>query len=214
MWSALGYHASARAANEGPPFGGPSDSSTRQPVVRNREQPAPRLRLQDLTPRLVKKAGSSSVIWVMLDELEMLYRERLQDYTRAAAAIVGDEDSGRDAVQDAFTNAVRKRRRFRGDGSLEAWVLRIVVNAARDARRRRFRNAESPEHITTRAEALGLPLELLTDRQREVLFLHYYADLDYATIAHALGISSGAVGATLSAARQTLRSALTKEVAR
>jgi RNA polymerase sigma-70 factor, ECF subfamily len=150
----------------------------------------------------------------MLDELEALYRERLQDYTRAATAIAGDEESGRDAVQDAFTKAVRKRRRFRGEGRLEAWVLRIVVNAARDARRRRFQKVESSEPVATRAEELGLPLELLTDRQREVLFLHYYADLDYTTIAQALGISPGTVGATLSAARQTLRSALAKEVTR
>ena len=147
----------------------------------------------------------------MLDELEALYRERLQQYTRAAAAIAGDEESGRDAVQDAFAKAVRKRRRFRGEGSLEAWVLRIVVNAARDARRRHLRRLELPEPIATRAEELGLPLELLTERQQEVLFLHYYADLDYATIADALGISAGTVGATLSAARRTLRGAITKE---
>jgi RNA polymerase sigma-70 factor, ECF subfamily len=147
----------------------------------------------------------------MLDELEALYRERLQQYTRAAAAIAGDEESGRDAVQEAFAKAVRKRRRFRGEGDLEAWVLRIVVNAARDARRQRSRRTEPPEPVATRAEELGLPLELLTGRQREVLFLHYYADLDYTTIARALGISAGTVGATLSAARDTLRSAITKE---
>lgn len=148
----------------------------------------------------------------MLDELEALYRERLQQYTRAAAAIAGDEESGRDAVQDAFAKAVRKRRRFRGDGELEAWVLRIVVNAARDARRRRLRRVEIPVPVAVRAEELGLPLELLTERQREVLFLHYYADLDYVKIAQALGIRAGTVGATLSAARQTLRGAITKEI--
>ena len=89
-----------------------------------------------------------------------------------------------------------------------------MVNAARDARRRRSRRVELPEPIAARAEELGLPLQLLTDRQREVLFLHYYADLGYATIADALGISQGTVGAILSTARQTLRDALTKEVAR
>lgn len=154
---------------------------------------------------------SSSVIWVMLEELEALYRERLPEYRRAATAIAGDEESGRDAVQEAFAKAIRKRRRFRGEGQLEAWLLRIVVNAARDARRRRLRQVELPEPIATRAENLGLPLGLLTERQREVLFLHYYADLDYTTIAQALGISSGTVGATLSAARETLRGALMKE---
>jgi RNA polymerase sigma-70 factor, ECF subfamily len=150
----------------------------------------------------------------MVDELEALYRQRLGAYTRAAAAIAGDEESGRDAVQEAFAKAVCKRGRFRGEGLLEAWVLRIVVNSARDARRSRARRLELPPPIALRAEELGLPLEILTERQREVLFLHYYADLDYATIAHALAISPGTVGAILSTARQTLRKALTEEVAR
>ena len=147
----------------------------------------------------------------MVDAIEELYRDRLPAFTRAAAAIAGDEESGRDAVQEAFAKALRKRWRFRGDGSLEAWVWRIVVNAARDAGRRRRRKLETTLPVEARAEELGLPLELLSERQREVLFLHYYADLDYSTIAHALEISSGTVGATLSAARQTLRGALTKE---
>lgn len=150
----------------------------------------------------------------MPDEIELLYRERFRDFTRTAAAIVGDEEAGRDAVQDAFAKLIRKRRRFRGEGSLEAWAWRFVVNAARDARPRRSNVREAPEQMAARAEDLGLPLELLTDRQREVLFLHYYADLDYTTIAHALGISSGTVGATLSAARETLRGALRKEISR
>lgn len=148
----------------------------------------------------------------MLGEIESLYRERFRDFTRAAAGIAGDDEAGRDAVQDAFAKLVRKRRRFRGEGSLEAWAWRFVVNAARDARPRRSHVPDVPEQVVARAENLGLPLELLTDRQREVLFLHYYADLDYTTIADALGISPGTVGATLTAARQTLRGALRKEI--
>ncbi len=150
----------------------------------------------------------------MVDELEALYRTRLPEFTRTACAIAGDPDAGRDAVQDAFAKALRKRKRFRGDGSLEAWVWRIVVNSARDAGRRSRRKLAEPPPVETRADELGLPLDLLSARQREVLFLHYYADLDYATIAGALGISAGTVGATLNAARQTLREALTQEVTR
>jgi RNA polymerase sigma-70 factor, ECF subfamily len=147
----------------------------------------------------------------MVEELEALYRDRLTEFTRAAGAIAGNEETGRDAVQEAFAKALRKRRRFRGDGNVEAWVWRIVVNTARDAGRRGRRKLIAALPVESRAEELGLPLELLSDRQREVLFLHYFADLDYTTIAHALGISPGTVGATLSAARQTLRGALTKE---
>jgi DNA-directed RNA polymerase specialized sigma24 family protein len=143
----------------------------------------------------------------MLDELEALYRAKLPEFRRVAAAIAGDRELGRDAVQEAFARAVRRRRDFRGSGSLEAWVWRIVVNAARDARRR---TAASPPPIetATNGHAPVLTLDPLTERQREIVFLHYYADLDYAAIAEALEISAGTVGATLNAARRTLRQAL------
>lgn len=150
----------------------------------------------------------------MLEALEALYRDRLAEFTRTAAAIAGSEDAGRDAVQEAFAIAIRKRRRFRGDGSLEGWVWRIVLNAARDARRRNRREDLAWDPVTERAEDRGLPLHLLTDRQREILFLHYYADLDYEAISRALQVSPGTVGATLSAARGVLRAALGKEAVR
>jgi DNA-directed RNA polymerase specialized sigma24 family protein len=149
----------------------------------------------------------------MIEDLEQLYRSRRPAFCRAAAAIAGDRALGEDAVQEAFAKAVRKRRSFRGRGSLEAWVWRIVVNAARDVRRRRPALAPaSPSRAASNGHEPLLPLELLSDRQREVLFLHYYADLDYTTIADALGISPGTVGATLSTARRLLRQALVTEV--
>jgi len=143
----------------------------------------------------------------MLAELEALYRSSLPEFRRVAAAIAGDRELGSDAVQEAFASAVRKRKSFRGTGTLEAWVWRIVVNAARDARRRRPTVAERHEP-SSNGHAPVLPLDLLSERQREIVFLHYYADLDYAAIAEALAISPGTVGATLNAARQTLRTAL------
>ena len=145
----------------------------------------------------------------MLDDLEALYTARLAEFRRVAAAIVGDRDLGRDAVQEAFASAVAKRRSFRGDGQLEAWVWRIVVNAARDARRRqRAHEQEITEQVAPVETTQRVPLELLTERQREVVFLRYYADLDYAAIAAALAISPGTVGAILNAAHHTLRQAL------
>jgi len=145
----------------------------------------------------------------MVDELEALYRARLTEFRRVATAIAGDRDLGAEAVQEAFARAVRKRRSFRGRGTLEAWVWRIVVNAARDARRR----ARPGDPIPSHSQVLGrerpdVPLHLLTERQREVVFLHYFADLGYDEIAEALAISPGTVGATLTAARRTLRGAL------
>jgi RNA polymerase sigma factor (sigma-70 family) len=53
----------------------------------------------------------------------------------------------------------------------------------------------------------------LPERQRLVVYLRYYADLDYRAIAEVLGVEVGTVSATLSSAHQALRRSL-KEVER
>jgi RNA polymerase sigma factor (sigma-70 family) len=63
-----------------------------------------------------------------------------------------------------------------------------------------------PSGEPTAARA-GLPeaIAALPERQRLVLFLRYYADLEYAAIAETLGIGLGTVGATLNHAHAALR---------
>src|ERR1700686_1168159 len=80
-------------------------------------------------------------------ELEDLYRGRYRYFLRVATAIVGDVASGHDAVQDGFAQALREQQSFRGEGPLEAWVWRTVVNAALAARRSRKARREAPEAV-------------------------------------------------------------------
>src|SRR5437762_59997 len=83
-----------------------------------------------------------------LAALEALYRERCDAFERTASAIAGESGLGQDAVHDAFVLAVRHRRRFRAEGTLAAWVWRIVVNEARKRRAERTRtpvSARAPE---------------------------------------------------------------------
>jgi RNA polymerase sigma factor (sigma-70 family) len=145
---------------------------------------------------------------VALAELEALYRREYRRFLRVATAILRDEARAVDAVQDAFASAIRRQRQFRGDGPLEAWIWRMVVNAAlkergrpRHAELTDFEVAPPLEEPTPLAEAIAR----LPERQRLALFLRYYADLDYEAIATALQVSSGTVGATLNAAHTSLR---------
>jgi DNA-directed RNA polymerase specialized sigma24 family protein len=78
---------------------------------------------------------------VSLDDLEWLYRSKGAAFERVAIALTGDEGLGCDAVQEAFLRAVRNRDRFRGSGTVEAWVWRIVIN---EAHRRRDAQRETP----------------------------------------------------------------------
>src|SRR4051794_26200385 len=71
-----------------------------------------------------------------LDEIEVVYRAGLPEFRRVAAAIVRDRELARDAVQEAFALAVRRRAGFRREGPLEAWLWRIVINTARDQLRK------------------------------------------------------------------------------
>ena len=149
-----------------------------------------------------------------LDELEALYRSRFDVFTRVAASVTGDAERARDAVQEAFATAVRKRGSFRGEGPLEAWVWRIVLNAARSDVRRSIPPAvdyDEPASANGYPEQdaeLRLALSHLPERQRTAVFLRYYADLDYAAIGEALGIRAGTVAATLNAAHSAIRSRL------
>ena len=148
-----------------------------------------------------------------LGELEALYRSRFDVFARVAATVTGDADRARDAVQEAFATAVRKRSSFRGDGPLEAWVWRIVLNAAHSDVRRSPQPVEYDEPLTTNGHPetdaeLRVALARLPERQRTAVFLRYYADLDYAAIAEALGISAGTVAATLNSAHSALRGRL------
>lgn len=148
-----------------------------------------------------------------LNELEALYRSRFDVFARVAASVTGDAERARDAVQEAFATAIRKRGSFRGAGPLEAWVWRIVLNAARSDVRRSAPPVEYDESISTNGHAehdaeLRVALARLPERQRTAVFLRYYADLDYAAIGEALGIATGTVAATLNAAHAALRGQL------
>lgn len=151
------------------------------------------------------------------ERIERLYRANFPRYLRVAEAILGEHEAARDAVQEAFVRALRHRRRFRGDGPLEAWVWRIVVNEAQRARTSRPHpyaasvaqglNGHAAESGGLRAVIAALP-----ERQRLAIFLRYYADLDYAAIGKALEIEQGTVSATLNAAHRNLRRALEEVV--
>src|SRR3954467_7769671 len=68
-----------------------------------------------------------------LGEIEELYRLRQHSFFRVARSITGDRETAAEAVQDGFADAIRSRGTFRGEGPLDAWVWRAVVNAARKA---------------------------------------------------------------------------------
>jgi RNA polymerase sigma-70 factor, ECF subfamily len=154
-------------------------------------------------------------------EIEALYRSRFRVFVLSATAMLADGEEALEVVQEGFARALRQRGSFRGDGTLEGWVWRIVLNVAHD-RLRGARHAPSPdfselsldgfetsdESFRKRLldlESLRERLLDLPERQRLAIFLRYYADLSYEQIAEALGVRPGTVAASLHAALASMR---------
>ncbi len=145
--------------------------------------------------------------------LEQLYRSKYPRFLRLALAVLGNREAAADAVQEAFVRALRKHRALREPEALEPWVWRTVLNVSLSQRASRARtpagepgiplaltNGHPDEWRELRAAVAALP-----ERQRSVLFLRHYADLDYERIGEVLGIARGTVAATLTQAHAALR---------
>jgi len=153
--------------------------------------------------------GSAATIGAIED----VYRRRYPRFLRVARAMLGDDEQARDAVQEAFARAIRARFDFRGEGTLEGWLWRTLVNVCTDERRRTAPPLTDPPHANGRPDEsaeVRAAVASLPERQRLALFLRYYADLDYEAIATALGVQRGTVAATLHAAHESLRRMLTE----
>jgi RNA polymerase sigma-70 factor, ECF subfamily len=152
-------------------------------------------------------------------EIEMVYLSRFNDFCSVANAVLHDRERAKDAVQDAFVSALSRRSQWRGEGSLDAWLWRAVLNTARDRRRKYEAIPVSDTVAAARVEpsasfdgsaagAFADALAGLTERQRLVLLLRYYGDLGYREIAETLGVKPGTVAATIHQAQEHLRKRL------
>jgi RNA polymerase sigma-70 factor (ECF subfamily) len=147
----------------------------------------------------------------LLREIEAIYTERFARFYRVAFAIVRDREAAWDVVQDGFAAAIHGRDGFRGDAPLEVWLWRVVVNRALAVSKQPRAGELDDELPLESPDEPSLPGDVaavvggLPPRQRLVLFLRFYADLDYRGIAEVAGISVGTVSATLHAALAALR---------
>lgn len=77
--------------------------------------------------------------------LEQLIRRHNRMLYRVARGIVRDDIEAEDCVQDAYVQACRSLRAFRGESRLSTWLTRIVINVAlQRLRSRRARGEDVP----------------------------------------------------------------------
>ena len=145
---------------------------------------------------------------------------------RAAWLATGSAEEAADAAQEGFVKAWQALDRFREDAEFRPWLLRIVVNTARNRRRSAWRfdamrvraAAATPPTAATSAEAQALEhaehdellaaLRRLPARDRAVVGCRYLLELSESETATVLGVPAGTVKSRLSRALRRLRAEL------
>jgi RNA polymerase sigma-70 factor, ECF subfamily len=142
---------------------------------------------------------------------------------RVARSILRHPEDADDAAQDGFYSAWRNLDRFDTGRPFGPWLIRIVINAAQDLRRRRaVRSTEplpaevaasgrTPARIYERAELgkrVDAALADLPERQRVAVVLFDVEGYSHAEIAELLGIPVGTARSDLFHGRRALRARL------
>ena len=193
--------------------------------------------LDDLTRILVDRALAQDRD--AIDQLFGRYRDRLRSALRKLIgpkyrALLADSE---DATQDAILSALRRLHKFeyRGEGSFLAWLLKgaeyeimgriraleakkrtadgavVALDAAGDVIPSNEASASQVHDEAELAERIRDALQQLPDREREIIVLRRYMELDTAEICEEMGLpTEGAVRALLSRAQARLAGMLTR----
>jgi RNA polymerase sigma-70 factor, ECF subfamily len=139
--------------------------------------------------------------------IELVYREHGQRLFRALVAYTGHPEIARDAVAEAFAQALAREDDLRDPA---AWVWRVAFIVARADLGEQSRMG--PKMAVEPSYELGDPatdvfeaLARISPNQRLAVVLHDYADRPTSEIAELLGISRATVHVHLSAGRRRLR---------
>lgn len=143
-----------------------------------------------------------------------------QPIFRLAYLLTGDADDAADVAQETLLRAFRHLHRFERGQPLHPWLLRIARNLAYNRRRSLRRwvaalgrwQAQRALHTEpvdlTAHDAVRLALEGLGAKDRDVIYLRYFAELSVAETATVLGVAEGTVKSRLARALERMRAAL------
>lgn len=128
-----------------------------------------------------------------------------------------------DAVQETFVRLLTEYRRGIVIANPRAWAFRSIYRLAMDeyrlvrrvrllAGRLAFRSESAARPDVTDRIAVWTEVGRLPERQRQVIYLRYRADLAYEEIGQTLGITSSAARSHATQAVERLRAALDADI--
>lgn len=154
---------------------------------------------------------------------EALYRQTSARMLAVCMRYVKDRAEAEDVLQTGYIKVFQKVKEYRGDGSFEGWIRRIMVNTAIENYRKNLRNLNVvPIEAAFEEPATGFDfsrlgmqdlmklIQKLADGYRLVFNMYAIEGYSHREIADTLGISEGASKSQLSRARAILREEILK----
>jgi RNA polymerase sigma-70 factor, ECF subfamily len=145
-------------------------------------------------------------VGLSVDQVAALYRQHADVVYRRSLTLLGNQADAMDAVQEVYIKVLSARETFRGDSDPTTWIYRIATNHAINQLRRvrpvvhldalpieMHPHAATLEGATISRQMLQRLLTPLDDRDRSILFLHFFEGLDQGEVAEVLHISRRAV---------------------
>ncbi|GIF70309.1 RNA polymerase sigma24 factor [Asanoa ishikariensis] len=147
------------------------------------------------------------------EEFADFYQRSRDNCLRAVLASTGNRALAEDLVAEAFARAWASWHKVNRHPAPAAWVVRTALNVRVSWWRRHRREvaldghdqAEVADDSAELHDGLLAAVRRLPQRQREVVVLRIWLDLDTNTVADVLGISAKTVAVHLSRATATLR---------
>lgn len=161
--------------------------------------------------------------------LASIYQTQVDALFRYGCQFTPDQGLVQDCIQDLFIELWKNHASIGTTTAIRQYLLvalrRKIVRQLQQQSGRQERaervQMSAPKHeagadqqiieaeqVTTQQERIAGALSLLSDRQREVLYLKYFEELDYKQIAEMLGINYQSVRNTASAGLKALRKLL------
>jgi RNA polymerase sigma-70 factor (ECF subfamily) len=162
-------------------------------------------------------------------EFDDLVREHQARIYRVLWCELRDDEAAANLTQDCFLKAYRGRAEFRGDASVQTWLVRIAINLARDHQRNRRQGfwrrmlGSSESGLATDLAEDGAPqadraliareqlqrtmdaVKTLSPQQQTVFRLRFIEELSLEEVAGTMGVEVGTVKSHLSRAVNALR---------
>ena len=162
-----------------------------------------------------------------LEAFGRLFERYERSIHRYAFHMMGNSDEADDVKQDTFIKAYRALPGFRGDCTLQTWLLKVAGNLCRDRHKQRSRRSEvpltpetdfdlpiasacdsDPVRMLERKDLHALVWRVLLGmpgHRRELIVLRDLEELSYQQIAELLNCSAASVKLSLFRARRDFR---------